>query len=545
MDKEIEKFALHNAIKYEGKANPGAVLGQVFAEDPKRKEQTKELAQKVQVIVKQVNSLSLEEQKARLQKIAPELLEEKKEKKKRELPELPNVHGLVVTRIPPEPSKYLHLGHAMSFLINYMYAKKYRGKCILRLDDTNPEKAKKEYYDSLHEDLLWLRIAPDKTIIASQEMETFYKYAEILINKDHAYVCSCDKEKVSEFRMHAKICEHRVQNKEKNMHIWKEMLAKKYKAGDFTLRLIGEIDSTNAVMRDPILFRIVKAQHTLTKDKYVVWPTYDFETVVGEEITGVTHILRSNEFGEMRIELQDYIKDLLGFKKQEVLQYGRINIRGFETQGRVIREKIEKGEVEGWDDPRLMTLKALRRRGILPETFYELVLEVGLSPTATNMDWSVVASINRKIIDPTTKRYFFVKNPKKIKIENSVKEAKAPLHPEHKEMGFKTLHFDDEFYIQDDIEKGKIYRFMHLFNFQNNKFLSEEYDAELKAKIIHCVPVKDAIDIRVLMADGSIIKGKAEAALKNLKEGEIIQFERQFFSRLDNKEKMLFIYTHE
>jgi len=545
MDKEIEKCALHNAIKFQGKANPGAVLGQLFAENPKLKEQAKELSKKIQDIVKQVNSLSLEEQRKKLKKIAPELLEEKKEKKKKELPELPNVHGLIVTRMPPEPSKYLHLGHAMSFLINYMYAKKYNGKCVLRLDDTNPEKAKKEYYDALHEDFLWLRIAPDKTLIASQEMETFYKYAEVLINKERAYVCSCDKDKVSEYRMHAKICEHRTQSAGKNMLLWKDMLAKKYEAGDVTLRLVGEIDCTNAVMRDPVLLRIVKAHHTLTKDKYVVWPTYDFETVVGEEITGVTHILRSNEFGEMRIELQDYIKDILGFKKQEVLQYGRMTVHGFETQGRVIREKIEKGEVEGWDDPRLMTLKALRRRGIVPETFYELVLEVGLSPTATNLDWSVVASINRKIIDPTTKRYFFVKNPKKVKIENTMKQAKAPLHPEHKDMGFKTLHFDDEFYVQDDLEKGKVYRFMHLFNFKDHTFISEEYDAELKAKIIHCVPVKDALDVQVLMSDGSLLKGKAEHALKNLKEGEIIQFERLFFCRLEDKEKMFFVYTHD
>src|SRR3990167_9184013 len=196
MDKEIDKFALHNAIKYEGKANPGAVLGQVFAEDPKRKEQTKELAQKVQVIVKQVNSLSLEEQKARLQKIAPELLEEKKEKKKRELPELPNVHGTVVTRIPPEPSKYPHIGHALSFLINYLYAKKYHGKCVLRFDDTNPEKAKKEYYNAVHDALDWLQIKPNCTITASEEMETFYKYAEVLIKKERAYVCFCDKETI-------------------------------------------------------------------------------------------------------------------------------------------------------------------------------------------------------------------------------------------------------------------------------------------------------------------------------------------------------------
>lgn len=545
MDKEIEKFTLFNAVKFNGKANPGAVLGHLFAEDPELKNKAKELSQKVQEIVKKVNALSLQEQRKNLEKIAPELLEEKKEKKKRELPELPNVHGLVVTRMPPEPSKYLHLGHAMSFLINYMYAKKYHGKCVLRLDDTNPEKAKKEYYDSIYEDFLWLRIAPDKTVIASQEMDTFYKYAMELIEKERAYVCFCNKEKVSEYRTHAKICEHRTHQVHKNKEEWQAMLDRKYKPGEATLRLVGEIDSGNATMRDPILFRMIKAEHAITKDKYYVWPTYDFETVIGEEITGVTHILRSIEFGTMRVELQDYIKDILGFRKQDVLQYGRISVNGFETQGRVIREKIEKGEVSGWDDPRLMTLKALKRRGIVPETFYELTLEVGLSPTATNLDWSQVAAINRKIIDPTTKRYFFVKDPKKIHIENMLKQVQAPLHPEHKDMGFKTIHFDEEFYIQDSLEKGKIYRFMHLFNFKDNKFISQEYDPALKAKIIHCVPVKDAVNVHILMADGSTVTGKAEAAIKDLKEGEIVQFERQFFCRLDNKEKMLFVYTHD
>jgi len=545
MDKEIEKFALLNAVKYHGKANTGAVMGHLFAENPSLKEHAKELSQKVQKIIKKINAMSLEEQRKTLENVAPELLEEKKEKKKKELPELPHASGQVVTRMPPEPSKYLHLGHALSFLINFMYAEKYNGKCVLRIDDTNPEKAKKEYYDALYEDLLWLRIAPDKTVIASQEMETFYTYAKVLIDKERAYVCFCDKEKVSEYRTHAKICEHRTQQIHKNLDEWKAMLDRKYKVGEATLRLVGEIDSTNATMRDPVLFRIVQAPHPLTKERYSVWPTYDFETVVGEEITGVTHILRSIEFGTMRVELQDYIKELLGFRKQDVLQYGRISITGYETQGRIIREKIEHGEVTGWDDPRLMTLKALRRRGIAPETFYELTIEVGLSPTATNLDWSQVAAINRKIIDPTTKRYFFVKNPKKIKIANTLKQAKAPLHPEHKDMGFKTLYFDEDFYVQDRLEKGKTYRFMHLFNFKDATFISEKYDPELKAKIIHCVPVKDAIDVQILMSDGSLLEGKAEKAVKDVKEGEIIQFERQFFCRLENKKNMLFIYTHD
>lgn len=544
MDKEIEKYALHNALKYEGKANSGAVIGQVFSHHPELKSKAQEISKKVNEIVKKVNSMKLDEQKKLLEKMAPELLEEKKDKKKKELPELKNVKGKVVTRIPPEPSKYIHLGHAMSFLINYLYAKKYNGKSILRFDDTNPEKAKKEYYDATLNDLKWLNIKYDSKIIASEHMEKFYSYAEQLIKNNQAYVCFCDQEKMRNYREKSMICDHREQNTSKNLNLWKEMLQGKYKEGEAILRLRGDMSSANAVMRDPVLFRIVLTPHPLTKTKYKVWPMYDFETAVAEEITGVTHIFRSNEFGEMRIELQDYIKNLLDFKKQDVLQYGRVTISGYEMQGRLIREKIEKGEVEGWDDPRLMTIMALRRRGIVPETFHELVLEVGLSANPTNIDWSVVASINRKLIDPVTKRYFFVKDPKKIKINNNLKKVAVSLHPENKSLGEKTITFDNEFYIQDKIGKG-IYRFMHLFNFQNDKFLSQEYNSELKAKIIHCVPVKNSVDVQVLMDDGKIIKGKAESSIKYLKEGEIIQFERMFFCRLDNKEKMLFVYSHD
>ena len=178
MDKTIEKFALANAVKFKGKANPGSIMGMLFQEDPNLKKKAKEVSKKVQEVIKKVNVMSLEEQETKLKKVAPELLEEKKEKKKKELPELKNVKGTVVTRIPPEPSKHLHFGHAMSFLINYMYAQKYKGKCVLRFDDTNPEKTQKEYFASIEEDLKWLGIKVDKTVIASEHMELFYELAE-------------------------------------------------------------------------------------------------------------------------------------------------------------------------------------------------------------------------------------------------------------------------------------------------------------------------------------------------------------------------------
>lgn len=545
MDKTIEKFALANAVKFKGKANPGSIMGMLFQEDPNLKKKAKEVSKKVQEVIKKVNVMSLEEQETKLKKVAPELLEEKKEKKKKELPELKNVKGTVVTRIPPEPSKHLHFGHAMSFLINYMYAQKYKGKCVLRFDDTNPEKTQKEYFASIEEDLKWLGIKVDKTVIASEHMELFYELAEKLIKNAEAYVCSCDREMMGRYREEAKICDHREISVRDNLEKWKEMLEGKYNPGEIVLRLKGSMDSPNAVMRDPVIFRISKAKHDLQGSKYKVWPMYDFESAVAEDLTGVTHIFRSNEFGKMRIELQDYIKDLLGLSKQEAIQYGRISIKDKVTSGRQIREMIEKGEVDGWDDPRLVTVKSLRRRGIRPETFQEVFLEAGLSSTETNIDWSVIASINRKLIDHDTKRFFFVQDPKKVKVKHDLKSVKVPNHPSNEKMGKRTLQLGEEFYVQDKIAKANVYRFMHIFNFKEGKFVSEEYDQELKAKIVHAVPVNDAIDVKVLMDDGSVVKGKGEKALSSLKEGEVIQFERFAFCRLDNKKEMLFVYTHD
>ena len=544
MDKTIEKFALANAVKFKGKANPGSIMGMLFKEDPNLKKKAKEVSKKVQVIVKKVNSMSLEEQVDRLKKLAPELLEDKKEKKKKGLPEL-KVKGKIVTRIPPEPSKHLHFGHAMSFLINYMYAQKYKGKCVLRFDDTNPEKVKKEYINSIEDDLKWLGIKVDNKIVASEHMELFYKLAKKLIKNGDSYVCSCDRGTMKQYREEEKICDHREISVRDNLEMWKEMLDGKYKPGEVVLRLKGAMDSPNATMRDPVIFRISKAKHDLQGKKYKVWPMYDFESAVAEDLTRVTHIFRSNEFGKMRIELQDYMKDLLGLKKQETLQYGRISIKDKIASGRQIREMIEKVKVSGWDDPRLVTVKSLRRRGISPETFQEVFLEAGMSNTETNLDWSVVASINRKLIDGETKRFFFVKDPKKVKVKHDLKNVKVPNHPSNEKMGKRSLTLSEEFYVQDKIAKGKKYRFMHMFNFKDGKFVSEEYDQKLKAKIVHAVPVKDAIDVKVLMDDGSLIKGKGEKALGSLKEGEVVQFERFAFCRLDNKKEMLFVFTHD
>ncbi|MDD3175175.1 MAG: glutamate--tRNA ligase family protein, partial [Candidatus Nanoarchaeia archaeon] len=204
----IRKLALENAIKFKGKANPGALVGGIVKLYPETKTDMSSLQSKINQIVEEINSLTLEQQQKELLQLNPSYFEEKQQQKtqrqeqRSHLPELPNaVQGKVITRIPPEPSKYNHLGHAMSFLINYLYAKKYDGKVIFRFDDTNPEKSTQEFVDSAKEDVLnYLDIKPDELLFASEHMEKYYQYAEKLVNENQAYVCSCPQEKMSDGR---------------------------------------------------------------------------------------------------------------------------------------------------------------------------------------------------------------------------------------------------------------------------------------------------------------------------------------------------------
>ena len=249
MDKNLKsaitKYALQNAVKYKGKANIGAVIGRVLAENPELKEKAKEISKDIAKIIKEVNSLSLEKQEKRLQELAPELLE-KKEAEEKDIFEFIGIreHEKVVTAFPPEPSKYPHIGHAKAIIVNYELAKRYNGTFILRFEDTNPEMVEADFYDMNLENYTWLGIKPDRIDYASDYMEEFYKYAEKLIKDNHAYVCSCPQEAIKENRKNGTECEHRYSLPEKNLELWHEM--PKARAEKYVLRQKGHMQSPNA-----------------------------------------------------------------------------------------------------------------------------------------------------------------------------------------------------------------------------------------------------------------------------------------------------------
>ena len=488
--------------------------------------------------------------------------QEPKPKKGHDLPELPNAEkGKVVTRLPPEPSKYSHLGHALSFIINYSYALKYDGKCLLKLEDTNPEKCTKEFADAMIDDLTnYLEIKADKIIFISDDMDHMYGQAEKLIMKDKAYVCFCTRDKMQDLRHKGMECECRVKPPTENIAQWKDMVGKRYKEEECTLRLKARMQSENQAMRDPVIFRITYAPHFRHGDKYCAWPLYDFENSVEDAKYGVTHVLRSIEFGSMRTELQNYIKDILELPQQIIKEYGRFNITGANTQGREIRKLIEEGKVSGWDDPSLVTLKALKRRGIVRETYYELMYEVGLSPnTSKNLDWSMISAINRRILDQKVNRYFFIDSPARIRIEGApTQKLELKLHPEQADRGKREFSTGNEFYISEEdkkrIKTGDVIRLMDCLNFRKEprKFVFDSLEHENFKKrgklIIHWLPVsQELMDVEVRMPDNSVRKGIGEHYLRFLKEGDIVQFARFGFCRLDKIEfdRLQFWFTNK
>lgn len=571
MEKEpLARFlALQNALKFNGTANPKALIGAMIKEHPEYKKDMGALQQLLQTVVKEVNTLSLEEQEKAMKELNPEFFQEQQQAKqerkeqRKQLPLLKNAEeGKVVTRIPPEPSKYNHLGHALSFLINYLYAKKYKGKCILRFEDTNPEKAQQEYVDAMKEDILeYLGIQPDEILYVSDHMERFYESAEHLIQKGHAYVDGTSSEEMSKQRRDMKESAARNKTVEENLAEWQEM---REGARMDVLRLKIDMQHKNAVMRDPVIMRCIHESHYRHGEKYKVWPMYDFENSLEDSWTGITHVLRSNEFAD-RIELHNHIKDLLKLPKQEVQQYGRFNIVGSTTKGREIRELIESGKMIGWDDPRLITLRALRRRGIVRQAYYDLATESGMSKTQTNLDFGVIAAINRRILDEEANRYSFVKDPVEIHVKGmpaGLASTELKLHP-HKARGGRKLQLSDTFMITPEdkkvIDSGKVVRFIDTANVQQRdgavRYHStsiEEYKSipkEQRGGLIHFLPIvkeQTLIPARVFLPDATYADGLLEPTAKNLAIGTVVQLERYCFARLDQKNEVYtFWYTHD
>ncbi len=531
MDDLILKYVLYNSVKYD-KIDINSILGKIIAERPEVKKDIKIVIKRIKDKIKEVSKLSLEEKEDMLK----EYEFEKKEDTKKEL-ELPNVNGKIVMRFAPNPNGATTIGHSRQALLNSYFCDKYNGNFILRFDDTDAKVKTplKESYKWIEEDLKWLGIKINKVVRQSSRFDIYYKYAERLIKNNYAYVCEC-----KDFKKYVdKKEECPCRNLKDQLKRWKNMFSK-YKEGDAVLRIKTDINHKNPAIRDWPAFRIIdKSKHPFKKAK--VWPLLNFASAIDDYEFKISHIVRGIDL-KISDERQGYIYKYFGWKYPETVYTGKLLFKGFKSTTEV-KKLIDSKELDGWNDTRLGTLMALKRRGFKPEAIRTFILGMGLNRNDVHVDISKIESFNRDIIDRDSNRYFVVFDPKKIKINSPDMEVRVHLHPDS-EKGFRNFSCGQEFYVQDKLEKNKLYRFMHLFNFKNNLYLGKKLDKE--AKLIHWLPVSNLVNVEVLMDDGSVRKGLGETGLDKVKVGGTIQAERNFFMILEKKEKnkLFFVYSH-
>jgi glutamyl-tRNA synthetase len=559
IQKTARMYALQNAIRFDGRANVKAVVGKVIGILRKDGFSPREIIPIVSSVVEEVNNIQLNTQIAELEKLAPDLL--KKEKKERDfsLPELPDgERGKVVTRFPPEPNGYLHIGHAKASIVDYEYARMYDGKFILRFDDTNPENAQSEFYDVQKEDLRWLGIEWDLEYRTSDNLEKHYKLAEQLINQGDAYICNCSPDFIKKGRFHGEECCCRSISCGENIDLWKDMISSSTE--DTVLRLKGDMTCDNTAMRDPTLFRIIDKPHPIHDSKFRLWPTYDFAGAVEDSISGVTHPFRTKEY-ELRDECYFRLLDLLKLRKPHLMEFARLSIDGMPVSKRKIKPLIEQGLVTGYDDIRLPTLRGLKKRGILPEAIKQFVISQGISKVESTVTFGIVEAFNRKLIDPTARRYFFVKDPVKLVVEDAPsKEKSIGFHPTDKKLGSRIIKTGKTFFVPNaDMEKiktGDVFRLKDIFNVkikEKNDTIFAEYEGEElipeSAKIQWTTDnfVKMKVFVPHLLFEGDkynpdsleTVQGFAEKAVSSIKAGEVIQFERFGFVRIENTDNQV------
>lgn len=560
---KIRKYALQNAIKFNGKANPGAVIGKLLAEDPSLKQKIKEISRDMQAAVKEVNKMPLEEQAAELKRTAPELLEEKKkEEKKHELPELKNAEkGKVVMRFAPSPSGPMHLGHAYAISLSSEYCRKYQGRLILRIEDTNPKNIYEPAYELLKEDGKWItKNNISEEIIQSDRMGYYYDYAEKLIDMGKAYVCTCNSDEFKTLIFKNKECPCRSLPKKEQQLRFAKMFAE-YKPGEAVLRIKTDINHPNPAMRDFPLMRINEHAHPRTGTKHRVWPLMNLAVFVDDAESGMTHIIRAKDHMD-NAKRQEYLYKYFKKPVPESLFVGRINFSDLRISCSKTKALIEEGKYSDWDDIRLPFLLALKRRGYQPDAFIKYALDVGLSQTDKTVSkdefFKSLNHFNREVLDPIANRYFFVADPTEIAIENAPEqEVSLDLHPDYPKRGERKFKTNNKFYIAKEdykkIKEGELIRLMDCLNFtrKGNKFVfnSLEYEKykEKGKLILHWLPVQDnLVKTELLMPDNTVREGLAEHAVKKLKKEDIIQFERIGFCRLDQKEKdrLVFWYGH-
>ena len=364
--------------------------------------------------------------------------------------------GRVHTRFPPEPNGYLHIGHAKSICLNFGIAEEFGGLCNLRFDDTNPLKEEVEYVESIKEDVRWLGFDwEDREYYASDYFEQLYQWAVELIKKGKAYVCDLSPEEIREYRgtlfEPGKESPYRNRSVEENLDLFERMRAGEFEEGSRTLRAKIDMASPNLNMRDPVMYRIIKAPHHRTGDAWCIYPTYDWAHGQCDSIEGITHSICTLEFEDHR-PLYDWFLDQLGIHHPRQIEFARLNLSYTVLSKRRLVQLVNQGVVSGWDDPRMPTLSGMRRRGYTPEAIRDFCERIGVAKTNSIVDIALLEHCVRQDLNKRAPRRFGVLRPLKVVIvnypEDLVEEMECINNPEDPSMGTRKVPFSRVLYIE-------------------------------------------------------------------------------------------------
>ena len=509
------------------------------------------------------------------------------------------VYDTVHTRFPPEPNGYLHIGHAKSILLNYGLAKKYGGKFNLRFDDTNPTKEKTEFVEAIKADVKWLGAEwDDRLFFASNYFQQMYEAAVKLIKKGKAYVCDLSAEQIREYRgtltEPGKNSPYRDRSVEENLQLFEDMKNGKFADGEKVLRAKIDMASSNMNMRDPVIYRVAHMTHHNTGDAWCIYPMYDFAHPIEDAIEGITHSICTLEFEDHRPLYDWVVRELEYPQPPRQIEFAKLYLTNVITGKRYIKKLVEDGIVDGWDDPRLVSIAALRRRGFTPESIQKFVELCGVAKGQSSVDYAMLEYCIREDLKMKRSRMMAVLDPIKLVIDNypegEVEYLDAANNLENEELGSRKIPFCRELYIERDdfmeeppkkyfrLFPGNEVRLMHAYFVKCVSFEKDEngnvtvvhctYDPETKAgsgftgrKVkgtIHWVPAPYAVDAEVRLyenlideekgvynEDGSmninpnsltVVQAKLEPALKDVKVYDSFQFVRNGFFCVDAKD---------
>jgi len=557
----LRKYALQNALEYDGQGQVGSVMGRVMGENPDLRSQAKQLTPAIASQVAEANALAaekgLEHVRSILESESPDALEKKVKDRREGLPPLPNAEqGNVILRFAPNPNGPLSFGHARGVVINAEFARMYDGEVILRFDDTDAvvKPPDPDAYALIEDDFTWLAgQSPSRIIRASDRMDVYLEYAVKTLAENHAYVCQCTGDEFKEFRISKTECPCRNRPTDDNMALWSQMNGGSIPPGGAVIRIKTDMSLPNPALRDWPALRIQHVNHPMVADRYKVWPLLDFQSAVEDYLQGVTHIVRGKDLMDSTRK-QTLLYEKFGWEYPETLYWGRVKIfefGGFSTSQ--MKLDIAAGQYSGWDDPRLPTLRAMRRRGYDAGAMRKFWIDLGLTQKDISVPMSTLNSLNAKAVDAEAPRLSFVRDPRSIKLDISgieLTKVTLPIHPEHPDKGVREWPLGDSplnvKIASEDFSSREPRRLKDFADIGiDHKKTVRGWTGEVgrtervgNTPIIHWLPSNMAQPaVLLLEEEGELVAAEGLLEVNDYPDGTVVQLERMGFAILEGIEE--------